>query len=251
MGWASVARLENPRVDVKRHLTLGLFGNFTVDSKRGSTSKTAFLVQERGLAAAGRCSEWVCLVGRHLQSLVSLRPFPPRRNLAADESSYLNNLARDRERGSFKRSALSYEPGFGYNRRDARVCGRRCAPKMRIRQLVWLSAMEKPMKKTKLPRTDSVQELAKFWDIHDLTDFQDELEEVREPVFVKDGRIRINLPSKEAKAVSRIAESRGISQEELVREWVLQKLARGRKGRPTRRLKPAQRVRGRARTRRA
>ena len=39
------------------------------------------------------------------------------------------------------------------------------------------------MKKTKLPQTDSIQELARFWEKHDLTDFEDELEEVTEPVF--------------------------------------------------------------------
>ena len=37
----------------------------------------------------------------------------------------------------------------------------------------------------KLPRTDSVSELAEFWDTHDLTDFEDELEEVAEPIFVR------------------------------------------------------------------
>jgi hypothetical protein len=45
--------------------------------------------------------------------------------------------------------------------------------------------MEKPMTTSKLPKTDSIQELAQFWDTHDLTDFEDELEEVREPVFVR------------------------------------------------------------------
>ena len=30
---------------------------------------------------------------------------------------------------------------------------------------------------------DSVQELAQFWDTHELTDFEDQLEEVTEPVF--------------------------------------------------------------------
>ena len=34
-----------------------------------------------------------------------------------------------------------------------------------------------------IPKTDSIQELAHFWDTHDLTDFEDELEEVSEPVF--------------------------------------------------------------------
>jgi hypothetical protein len=46
--------------------------------------------------------------------------------------------------------------------------------------------MDKPMKSSKLPRTDSIQELARFWDTHDLTYFEDELEEVTEPVFVRD-----------------------------------------------------------------
>jgi len=95
--------------------------------------------------------------------------------------------------------------------------------------------MEKPMTKRKLPRTDSIQELAKFWDRHDLTDFQDELEEVAEPVFVRATPIKVRLQSSEAKAVQKIAQSKGVSQEELIRQWVLQKLARRKNGRMTKR----------------
>jgi len=50
--------------------------------------------------------------------------------------------------------------------------------------------MENPMKKPKLPKTDSIQELAKFSDEHDLTDFDDELEEVTAPVFVRENAIQ-------------------------------------------------------------
>ena len=39
------------------------------------------------------------------------------------------------------------------------------------------------MKVEQLPETDSIQELARFWDTHDLTDFEAHLEEVSEPVF--------------------------------------------------------------------
>ena len=39
------------------------------------------------------------------------------------------------------------------------------------------------MNRTKMPRTDSIQELARFWDTHDLTDFEDELEAVNAPIF--------------------------------------------------------------------
>ena len=42
------------------------------------------------------------------------------------------------------------------------------------------------MKPDNLPSTDSIQELAKFWDTQDVTDFEDDLEEVREPVFERD-----------------------------------------------------------------
>ena len=47
----------------------------------------------------------------------------------------------------------------------------------------WLQALEGIMKSPKLPQTDSIQELADFWDTHDLADFEEELEEVAEPVF--------------------------------------------------------------------
>ncbi len=54
------------------------------------------------------------------------------------------------------------------------------------------------MKKSKLPKTDSIQELAVFWDSHDLTDFEDELEEVTEPVFVRGTAIKVPLQAQAA-----------------------------------------------------
>jgi len=39
------------------------------------------------------------------------------------------------------------------------------------------------MTSQRIPNTDSIEELARFWDTHDLTDFQAELQEVRTPVF--------------------------------------------------------------------
>jgi hypothetical protein len=39
------------------------------------------------------------------------------------------------------------------------------------------------MKGAKLPETDSVEELTELWDSHEITDFEDQLEEVTEPVF--------------------------------------------------------------------
>ena len=44
------------------------------------------------------------------------------------------------------------------------------------------------MKRVNIPQTDSIEELARFWDTHDLTEFEDQLEEVSEPVFERSQR---------------------------------------------------------------
>jgi len=82
------------------------------------------------------------------------------------------------------------------------------------------------MRSTKLPTTDSIAELAKFWDSHDLTEFDDQLEEVTEPVFERQpGTVmRLCLEPAEAQEVERIAQDRGIEQSELLREWVRERL---------------------------
>jgi hypothetical protein len=46
------------------------------------------------------------------------------------------------------------------------------------------------MKKPRLPKTDSIKKLVEFWDSHDLTDFEDELKKVAEPLFVRSTSIR-------------------------------------------------------------
>lgn len=83
------------------------------------------------------------------------------------------------------------------------------------------------MKTQPLPQTDSIQELAHFWDTHDLTDFNDELEEVTETVFEAPTVIPLNLESDEAEAVRRIAEAKGIADAELIRGWVREKIHAG------------------------
>ena len=87
------------------------------------------------------------------------------------------------------------------------------------------------MKKSKLPKTDSIQKLAEFWDTHDLTDFEDELDEVPEPVFVRGSEIKVHLGTRDAEAVQQMAQAKGVSAEELIRAWVLQKLTSRRNAR--------------------
>ena len=84
------------------------------------------------------------------------------------------------------------------------------------------------MTKSTIPQTDSIEELARFWDTHDLTDFEDELEEVPEPVFERGQGAVLTIPLRpeEADAVKHIAESKGMQQDALVRQWVLEKIHR-------------------------
>ena len=80
------------------------------------------------------------------------------------------------------------------------------------------------MNSQRLPQTDSIQELANFWDTHDVTEFEDELEEVHEPVFERDTDIRVRLETGDAQAVREMARSRGIEDAELIRQWVLERI---------------------------
>lgn len=75
-----------------------------------------------------------------------------------------------------------------------------------------------------LPQTDSIEELAKFWDAHDVTDFDEELVEVEEPVFQREASIALRLPATEADAVRNLAKSKGLADSELIRQWVLEKI---------------------------
>ena len=78
----------------------------------------------------------------------------------------------------------------------------------------------------KLPSTDSIRELAEFWDTHEVTEFADELEEVAEPVFVRrpSGGVTVPLSGSERDAIRRMAQSRGLDEATLIHEWVQEKL---------------------------
>ena len=67
------------------------------------------------------------------------------------------------------------------------------------------------MNRTNIPKTDSIQELAHFWDTYDLTDFEDDLEEVDEPVFELGSQLVVPLEYRELEALNALAQSRGIS----------------------------------------
>ena len=82
------------------------------------------------------------------------------------------------------------------------------------------------MRSRRIPDTDSIEELARFWDSHDLTDFEDQLEEIRTPVFVRgpEATFAIALTPEEVQALRRIARSQGVKEPTLMRKWVREKL---------------------------
>lgn len=82
------------------------------------------------------------------------------------------------------------------------------------------------MKTRKIPETDSVEELARFWDTHDLTDFEEQLEDVSERLFERKPEtvIPVRLRRQEIEAVKRVAKTRGVREAALLRQWVREKL---------------------------
>ena len=77
----------------------------------------------------------------------------------------------------------------------------------------------------KIPDTDSIRELADFWDTHDVTDFDDQLEEVAEPVFMRArSGVTVPLSGEELTVIRKIAASRGVDEAALIHEWVQEKL---------------------------
>jgi hypothetical protein len=76
----------------------------------------------------------------------------------------------------------------------------------------------------KIPKTDSIQELATYWQHHDVTDFERELEEVPGPVFQRAHVVGVPLTGDEHQALRDAAASRGIDEAALIHEWVKERL---------------------------
>ena len=76
----------------------------------------------------------------------------------------------------------------------------------------------------RLPTTDSIQELAAFWQHHDVTDFEEDLEEVTEPAFQRAHVVGVPLTEEEHRAVRDAAVARGLDAGRLLHEWVRERL---------------------------
>lgn len=80
------------------------------------------------------------------------------------------------------------------------------------------------MKNQKLPEIDSIQELAKFWDTHEVTDFEEDLEEIQASVFERGSEIVLQLGRDESHAVRQLAANEGIGEADLIKKWVREKI---------------------------
>lgn len=78
----------------------------------------------------------------------------------------------------------------------------------------------------KIPEIDSIEELARFWDTHDITDFEEDLEEAEEPIFERgpEAVMQIRLLPEQAEALRRLAKSKGMDEAGLIEEWVNERL---------------------------
>jgi hypothetical protein len=83
---------------------------------------------------------------------------------------------------------------------------------------------------TQIPQTDSISELARFWDSHDVTEFEDELEEVTEPTFARREKDHLAVPFGEGELAQlrELATSLGVAEESLIQRWVREKLSQTR-----------------------
>ena len=97
------------------------------------------------------------------------------------------------------------------------------------------------MRSQRIPKIDSIEELASFWDTHDLTDFEADLEVVRTPVFSRqeENIVEVALTAKEALTLRRLAKAEGVKEAKLVKKWVGEKLRAPSLKRPPKPVRPA------------
>ena len=72
----------------------------------------------------------------------------------------------------------------------------------------------------KLPQTDSIEKMAEFWDSHDVKDFEEELEEVADPVFQSKTVVKVPLDAQQAELAQQLAAAKGITLPNLIQQWV-------------------------------
>ena len=79
--------------------------------------------------------------------------------------------------------------------------------------------------KSKIPTFKTIQEEARFWDTHDITDFMDELEPVTVAPFRKKTKgITVRFDEKTLNDLRAKATHKGMGTTTLIRMWVMEKM---------------------------
>ncbi|NIR47219.1 hypothetical protein GWO43_01870 [candidate division KSB1 bacterium] len=84
-----------------------------------------------------------------------------------------------------------------------------------------------PKNKSSISEAKSYEEIAEFWDEHDLTDYWDKTKEVTFDVEIETERIYYGIDNKLAEEIEALAKHRGISGDTLVNMWIQEKLLQG------------------------
>lgn len=84
--------------------------------------------------------------------------------------------------------------------------------------------------KKKIPDFKSDKEIAEFWGNHSITDFEEELEIVKNPIFIRPKRqtITIRMDKKYLDIVKAISSKKGIGHSALIRMWIMEKINQAR-----------------------
>ena len=74
-----------------------------------------------------------------------------------------------------------------------------------------------------IPEFETLEEMATFWDTHDLTEFEDQLVEVREPIFahLNSRFMTVILDEKHYEMLKKIAEQEHRHTIALLNEWII------------------------------
>ena len=84
--------------------------------------------------------------------------------------------------------------------------------------------MENPLKKPKLPKADSIQKLAEFWDTHDTVDYEEFMRDVEFEVDLKPRTHLVTIEGRVYDRVRAVAKKRRVPIDKLVSGWIEEKL---------------------------
>lgn len=82
-------------------------------------------------------------------------------------------------------------------------------------------------KKSKIPKFKSIEEEARFWDTHSITDFEDETEDVEiiwEVDKPRDETLVLRVQKRFKDRLKRAARKKGLNVSTLARMWLMEKL---------------------------